>query len=192
MKNKRSKEWLTKDEYYQIINYPYITRRDELIISLLYLCALRIGELADLRVKDIDIDKGTIIIWEYKNSPDPALIPVPDSLIKMLNQWISENRLSPTKYIFSSNRSKIISRSQYHRIIKENAEAAGIEKEISSHTFRRSRATNLLDDGLPLEQVSRLLRHKHISSTMTYLKISIKGLQKAIKKIDKENRSLEF
>jgi len=59
-------------------------------------------------------------------------------------------------------------------------------REISSHTYRRSRATHLLDDSLPLEQVSRFLRHKHISSTMTYLKISIKGLQNAISKIDNQ------
>jgi integrase/recombinase XerD len=72
-------------------------------------------------------------------------------------------------------------------MIRDTAKAAGIKKEISSHTYRRSRATHLLDDGLPLEQVSRLLRHKHISSTMTYLKISIKGLQTAINKIDRNN-----
>jgi len=126
----------------------------------------------------------TIIIRESKTSNDPALVPIPTTLLKMINQWISENKLSPKKYLFSSNRSKTISRSQISRIIVSNAKQAGIEKIISTHTFRRTRATHLLDAGLPLEQVSRLLRHKHLSSTMTYLRISIKGLQKAVSKID--------
>ena len=144
MKNKRSKEWLSKEEYYQIVNYPYISRRDELIISLLYFCALRIGELEELRVRDIDIDKGTLTMWEYKNSEDPALIPIPVPLIKMLSQWITENKLSPLKYIFSSNRSKKISRTQYFRIVKDCANAAGINKEISSHTFRSYAANRIM------------------------------------------------
>ena len=79
-----------------------------------------------------------------------------------------------------------------HRIIKYAAEKAGIKKELTTHTFRRTRATHLLDAGLPLEQVSRLLRHKFISSTMVYLRISIKGLQKAINKIDTADNDLIF
>ena len=157
--HKQSKEWLTKEEYNRIINYPHISRKNEIIISLLYSCALRVSELLNIRIEDIDINNATIIIWESKNTKDPALVPVPITLLKMLNQWISENSLSQKKYLFSSNRSKTISRSQLSRIIISNGNQAGIEKTISTHTFRRTRATHLLDAGLPLEQVSRLLRH---------------------------------
>ena len=186
MKKKQSKEWLTKEEYNRIINYPHISRKDEIIITLLYSCALRVSELLNIRIEDINTDNATITIWESKNQKDPALVPIPATLLKMLNQWISENKLSSKKYLFSSNRSKTISRSQLSRIIVLTAQQAGIEKVISTHSYRRTRATHLLDAGLPLEQVSRLLRHKHITSTMTYLRISIKGLQKAINKIDME------
>ncbi len=186
MKKKQSKEWLTKEEYDRIINNPYISRKDELIISLLYSCALRVTELINIRIEDININKATITIWETKNTKNPALVPIPTTLLKMINQWITENNLTSKKYLFSSNRSKKISRSQLSRIIVLNGEQANIEKIISTHTFRRSRATHLLDAGLPLEQVSRLLRHKHLDSTMTYLRISIKGLQNAINKIDTE------
>ncbi len=162
------------------------------MISLLYFCALRVTELTKIRVEDINLNNATLTIWESKNQKDPALVPIPATLLKMLNQWITENKLSKTKYLFTSNRNKKLSRSRIHVIIKIAAERSKVEKEITTHTFRRTRATHLLDAGLPLEKVNQLLRHKHLSSTMVYLKISIKGLQREINKIDKQDNDLPF
>ena len=178
---------MTKEEYFKLINHPEIPRRDDLIIQLLYSCALRVSELCTIRVKDIDISNATITIWESKRSSEPALVPVPAPVLKLLNQWIKDNQLTKTRYLFSSRTSRRLSRTQIHRLIKEATEQAGIDKELSSHSFRRSRATHLLDAGLPIEQVSKLLRHKYITSTMHYLRISIKGLQKSINEIDLKN-----
>jgi integrase/recombinase XerD len=164
----------------------------EMIISILYGCALRVSELFNLKVKDINIDNATITIWATKRSNDPALVPVPVPVLKMINQWITENKLSKNRYLLFSSRNKKLSRIQIHWIIKYAAEKAGIEKELTTHTFRRTRAIHLLDAGLPLEQVSRLLRHKYLSSTMIYLKISIKGLQQAIDKIDNQETDLSY
>ncbi|GAF79250.1 unnamed protein product, partial [marine sediment metagenome] len=180
MKKKQPKTWVTKEEYNRIINNPYLSRKDDLILQLLYSCAFRVGELVNIKVKDIDIKNSTISIWESKGSTDPALVPIPLSLTKMINQWIIDNRLSPNRYLFFSTHDSKVSRSLIHNLVKKAGQRAGIEKEITTHTFRRSRATHLLDAGLPIEQVSRLLRHKYLNSTMIYLRISIKGLQKAI------------
>ena len=187
---KQPKEWLTKEEYNQLINHPELPRKDDLIIQLLYGCALRVSELCNIRVKDINIPNATITIWESKRSDDPALVPVPAPLLKMINQWIRDNRLTKIRYLFFSSHSQKLSRTQVHRIIKDAGKRAGLEKEITTHVMRRTRAALLLDSGLPLEQVSRLLRHKYLSSTMIYLKISIKGLQQAISKIDSSDDSV--
>ncbi|MFO8146412.1 MAG: tyrosine-type recombinase/integrase [Gillisia sp.] len=152
MKNKRPKEWLTKKEFNQMINYPYITRREELIISMLYYCALRVSELINLRVRDINIDNATITVREGKRSKGPALVPLPEHLLKMLTQWIFDNNLTKTRFLLFSKHNKNLSRVQIHRIVKEVGKKAGIEKEITTHTFRRTRAIHLLDDGLPIEQ----------------------------------------
>ncbi len=188
MKKKQPKTWLTKEEYNQLINHPFLPRKDDLIIQMLYGCALRVSELCNIRVRDINFENATITIWESKRANEPALVPVPVPLLKMINQWITDNNLSKLRFLFFSSQSKKLSRVQIHRLIKEAGNRADIEKELTTHTFRRSRATHLLDAGLPIEQVSRLLRHKHLSSTMIYLRISIKGLQKEINKIDQ----LEF
>ena len=192
MKKKQPKEWLTKEEYNQLINNPYLPRKDDLIIQLLYGCALRVSELCNIRVKDVNIENATIIIWESKRSKEPALVPVPTPLLKMINQWISDNKLTKASYLFFSQLSSKISRAQIHRLIKEASQRSGIKKAITTHSMRRTRATLLLDEGLPIEQVSRLLRHKNIISTMVYLQISIKGLQQAISKIDTKNSLPDF
>ncbi len=181
-----------KEEYNQLLNNPYLPRKDDLIIQMLYGCALRVSELCNIRVKDVNIENATITILESKRSKDPALVPVPTTLLKMINQWISDNNLTKASYLFFSQLSPKISRTQIHRIIKEAGQRAGIEKAITTHSMRRTRATLLLDEGLPLEQVSRLLRHKNIISTMVYLQISIKGLQQAISKIDTKNSLPDF
>ncbi len=186
MKKITHKEWLTKDEYNRIINHPHISRKDDLIIQILYGCALRVSELCNIKVMDINIDNSTLCIWKSKRSNDPALVPVPAPVLKITNQWIKENKLSKNRYLLFSSRTKKLSRIQVHRIVKYAATRAGIDKAISTHSLRRSRATHLLDAGLPLEQVSRLLRHKYLNSTMIYLKISIKGLQQSINKIDEQ------
>jgi len=183
---KQPKEWLTKEEYNQLINHTDLSTKDDLIIQLLYGCALRVTELCNIRVRDIDFSNATITIWESKRSDDPALVPVPAPVLKRIKQWISDNRLTKMRYLFFTRHSRKISRTQVHRLIKAAGQRAGIEKELTTHVFRRTRAALLLDAGLPLEQVSRLLRHKHITSTMHYLRISIKGLQKAISEIDNQ------
>jgi integrase/recombinase XerD len=186
MKNKRSKEWLTKKEFNNLINHPNIPRKDELIISLLYYCALRVSELINLRVRDVDTENATICVWYGKYSDGPVLVPVAKPILKIINQWISDHKLTKTKFLLSTQDKEKPSRTQIHRIVKRSGKRALIDKNISTHSFRRSRATHLLDDGLALEQVSKLLRHKHLVSTMDYLKISIKDLQKAITKIDNQ------
>jgi integrase/recombinase XerD len=136
MKIKATKEWLTKEEYNRIINNPYLPRKDDLIIQMLYGCAFRVSELCNLKVKDIHIPNATITIWESKTSNSPALVPVPSPILKLIYQWITAHRLNKNRYLFFSSHSQKLSRSQIHRLIKKAAQKADIEKEISSHTFR--------------------------------------------------------
>ena len=141
---KQPKEWLTKEEYNRLINHPYIPTKDDLIIQMLYGCALRVSELSNIRVRDIDIDNGTICIWETKRSNDPALVPIPAPVLKMLNQWITDNNLTKIRYLFFSSHSKKLSRTQIHRIVKEAAERADIKKKLTCHSFRSYVANQIM------------------------------------------------
>jgi len=106
---KYSKEWNTKQEFNDIINNPEISRRDELIISVLYWCTLRVSEMAVLKIKDIDIVNRTLTLWQSKKSDDPELVPIPGHLIKQISQWIREKKLSPEKITWSGPRRAVIS-----------------------------------------------------------------------------------
>ena len=183
-KTKYSKEWLTKAEIGLILNNPAISRRDELIISMLYWCALRVSEMAAIKIKDINIKTGNLTLWQSKKSDTPELIHIPEQLIKSISQWTRENKLKPKDYLIRSQKGGSLSRIQIYRSIKDNARRIGIAKKITTHSFRRSRATHLLDGGLPLEKVSRFLRHNRLESTMVYLKISINDLKRDIARID--------
>ena len=159
-----SKEWLTKKEFEQIVNNPEISRRDEIIISILYYCALRVSEMAALKVKDIDIEKCTLTLWQLKKSDHPELIPVPAHLVKQINQWVREQNKKPTDHLIHSQKGG----NRIYGIIEKNGLKANGRKNLTTHTFRRPRATHLLDAGLPIEKVSRILRHNRPESTMTY------------------------
>lgn len=71
-------------------------------------------------------------------------------------------------------------------MIKKSASLAGIEKKITTHSFRRSRATHLLENGMDLAIVSRFLRHKKLDTTIKYLKISKKTLYNDMEAVDKK------
>ena len=68
-------------------------------------------------------------------------------------------------------------------LVKEYSRKSEINKDISTHTFRRTRALHLLNDGVPLEKVSKYLRHKNISTTIEYLKITVEDLKAELQKI---------
>ena len=112
MRTTNSKEWLTKEEYKMLINNPHISRKDELIISILYGSALRVSELSNLKIKDIDKIKGTLVLWKSKYSEDPALLPIPIKTLKLINQWIKDKKLKPDNYLIPSQKGKGLSRIQ--------------------------------------------------------------------------------
>lgn len=109
---KYSKEWITKQEFNDIINHPDISRRDELIISCLYWCALRVSELSNLKVKNIDIKNNNLILWQSKKSDHPELIPVPAHLIKQISQWKKEHNKKPIEPLVHSQKGSSLSRIQ--------------------------------------------------------------------------------
>ncbi len=143
-KTKYSKEWLTKAEIGQILNNPGISRRDELMISMLYWCALRVSEMAAIKIKDINIKTGNLTLWQSKKSDDPELVHIPEQLIKSISQWTRENKLKPKDYLIRSQKGGSLSRIQIYRSIKDNARRIGIKKKITTHSFRRYAANRIM------------------------------------------------
>lgn len=180
-----TKEWLTPQEW-EILISSDMREQDGLILYLLYGCALRVSEMCSLKAEDISIEEKLLIIRKSKNQPDPRAVPITSkTLIGLLDEHVKQMGLVRGDYLFPGRHMRnCISRKAVYERCKRLAREAGIEKPITTHTFRRSRITHLIDAGMPIEQVQFLAGHKGINTTTKYYKYSTAALRKAMVKFD--------
>lgn len=166
--------------------------RDHAIIELLYACGLRVSELCNLRFSDLFLEDGYIHV-RGKGQKD-RLVPIASSTIDELRRWFQTRqhisaRPGEEDYVFiSPHRGRHLSRVTVFHNIKEYALMAGIQKEISPHTFRHSFATHLLERGANLRGVQALLGHESIATTEIYLHLDRQHLREEILTCHPRNR----
>lgn len=159
-------------------------KRDHAIIEVLYSCGLRVSELCNLRFSDLFLEEGFIHV-RGKGQKD-RLIPISQSAIDELRRWFvtrQDIKVKPgeEEYVFlSPHRGRHLSRITVFHNIKEYALIAGIEKDISPHTFRHSFATHLLERGANLRGVQAMLGHESIGTTEIYLHLDRQHLREEI------------
>ena len=149
-------------------------QRNRAILETLYSCGLRVSELTNLKLSDLYFDEGFIKV-EGKGSKQ-RLVPVsPRAINEIKMYFIDRNRVNIKKdyedFLFISKRGTNLSRIMIFHLIKELAEATGITKNISPHTFRHSFATHLLEGGANLRAIQCMLGHESIATTEIYTHI---------------------
>lgn len=152
-------------------------KRDLAILEILYGCGLRVSEAAGLRVSDIFKDDGFLRIVGKGNKQ--RLVPMGESAIEAVDSYLTE-RPFDNDTLFLNIHGKQLSRISIFNMIKSQAIAAGIQKEISPHTFRHSFATHLVEAGADLRAVQEMLGHESILTTEIYTHIDRAKWQKAI------------
>lgn len=158
-------------------------QRNKAILEMLYGSGLRVSELVNLRLSNMNSDEGYMLV-EGKGSKQ-RLVPVSDKALHELELWyIDRNLLSVTRgnedYVFLNRRGSKLTRAMIFAIVKQLAELAGIRKNVSPHTFRHSFATHLLENGANLRAIQQLLGHESITTTEIYTHIDIHFLKKTI------------
>ena len=141
--------------------------RDRAILELLYSCGLRVSELCDMCIGDLFFGEGYIRVMGKGNKQ--RLVPISGvarDRIQLYLETRERNRRQDT--LFLNNRGTQLTRVMIFTIIKQAAKRAGIEKNISPHTFRHSFATHLLAGGANIRQVQELLGHENILTTEIY------------------------
>jgi integrase/recombinase XerD len=167
--------------------------RNRAIIEVLFSCGLRVSELCNLRFSDLFLEDGYIHV-RGKGQKD-RLVPIASSTIDELRRWFQTRqhisaRPGEEDYVFiSPHRGRHLSRVTIFHNIKEYALMAGIQKEISPHTFRHSFATHLLERGANLRGVQALLGHESIATTEIYLHLDRQHLREEILTCHPRNRS---
>ena len=158
-------------------------QRNRTILETLYSCGLRVSELCNLKLSDLYLEEGFIKV-EGKGSKQ-RLTPISPRVIRELQLYfLDRNQISIKKdyedYVFISKRGKNISRITVFHVIKTLAEAIGMKKTISPHTFRHSFATHLLEGGANLRAIQCMLGHESIGTTEIYTHIDKNRLRSEI------------
>ena len=178
---------LSVQEVEDIINSidrtDWIGLRDKAILEVLYGCGLRVSEAVSLRISGLYLDEGFVRIIGKGNKE--RLIPLGDMACSAVRAYL-DVRPQPgdsdsDDLLFLNRFGKSFSRVSMFKLIKKQALAAGINKEISPHTFRHSFATHLVENGADLRVVQEMLGHESITTTEIYTHIETQTWQKDIR-----------
>lgn len=143
------------------------------IIALLYSCGLRIGELINLKLFDIDIDRRQLIVRHGKGRKDRYVI-LAESFLPLLHNYIITYQ--PKTYVFEGQSGANYSPESIRSFLKRSCQNAKIKKRVTPHTLRHSYATHLLESGIDIRYIQELLGHAKPETTMIYTHISKKDL----------------
>ena len=169
--------------------------RNRAIIETLYSCGLRVSELCNLKLSNLYLDEGYIRVLGKGNKE--RLAPISPRAINELQNYFYDRNLwdipaAYSDYVFITVRRSIknIGRIMVFHLIKELAEAAQIQKNISPHTLRHSFATHLLEGGADLRAIAAMLGHESITTTEIYTHVDRSRLRQEI--IDHHPRNIKY
>lgn len=162
-----------------------IAIRDNAMLVLLYSTGLRVSELVRLPMAACNLSAGFVRVIGKGNKE--RLIPFGREAKEKIERYLKSSRPSILKqkrsnYLFVTNRGSCMTRLRFWQIVRKNAMAAGISKEISPHMLRHSFATHLLSRGADLRAVQMMLGHSDISTTQIYTHIDQDRLKNIHKK----------
>lgn len=153
---------------------------DQTIILVLYSCGLRVSELCGLQRKNVHLDQKILRIFGKGNKE--RLVPMSQGCADGLRRYFSWRKDQTASLVFIHKNGKGISRQYVHRLIKKQCALCNLPPEISSHSFRHSFATHLLQGHADLRIVQELLGHSDISTTQIYTHVDDERLKEAYSK----------
>ena len=148
----------------------YKSRRDKAMLELLYATGIKVSELIELTVSNINLQIG---ILHLHNEKKERIVPMYPAAVKAISSYLVNVRPvivtdEAEDRLFTNMNGQPMSRQGFWKIIKHYAETAGIKKDITPHTLRHSFAAHLLENGAQLKDIKEMLGHSDISSTQVY------------------------
>lgn len=160
---------LAKSEVVTMIN-SLDNIKHKLILQILFGSGLRVSELVDLKINDIDFARKVITIKHGKGAKDRITI-ISEQTLKNIEKYLNE--FQPLIYLFESYEpgNKLNVRSA-QKVVAEAARLACINKDVSAHSLRHSFATHLLENGTDIRYIQELLGHARLETTQIYTKVA--------------------
>lgn len=146
-----------------------LSYRNRMIIEILYACGLRVSELVNIKLSDINMADKTIKVLGKGNKE--RIVFFGDYAYEAINNYLSVRNIDNEYLVLNNNGNKITSRG-IEKIINNIIEKACISNHASPHTFRHTFATHMLNNGCPLKSVQEFLGHSSLSSTEVYTHIT--------------------
>ena len=175
---------MSEDEVERLLQSPNIEldieTRDKAMIEMLYATGMRISELINLKITDIDIERSVLKVLG-KGSKE-RLIPFGEKASDSLSYYLKKRKKYLAKEVFISNRGKKMTRTGFWQRIKIYLSREALQDSISPHTLRHAFATHLLNRGADLRSVQLLLGHSDLSTTQIYTHIAKQRLGEVLKK----------
>ena len=146
--------------------------RNRAILETLYSCGLRVTELINLKISNINFKEGYIKV--IGKGDKERLTPIGSNALKYISIYVNEVRIhqkiskNHEDFVFLNNRGSKLSRVMIFTLIKRIVDKVGIKKKVSPHTFRHSFATHLIEGGADLRAVQEMLGHESITTTEIY------------------------
>lgn len=162
---------LTKDEVKQLINSAD-NEKSRLIMSMLYSSGLRVSELVNLKVGDVDFKQLTGWVRKGKGSKD-RIFTLSQTLAEDLQSYLADRT-----YVYMFSKMKPLTTRNIQKIIAGSRVKAGINKKVTPHTLRHSFATHLLEQGTDIRLIQALLGHSSLTTTQVYTHVSSDQIRK--------------
>lgn len=193
-KEKRIPKFINYQGIDEIFNIPDINiiegQREKVILEILYGSGIRVSELVNIRIKDIDFSNKTILIFGKGNKE--RIVPFGEYALEALNIYVDDARekyldgKSSDYLIVGKNETQLTTR-RIEQIIDNLIKKTSIKMNITPHMFRHTFATHLLDNGCDLIAVQELLGHESLSSTEIYTHVSNEHLREVYYKCHPRN-----
>lgn len=171
-------EVLTIDEINKILDAVNLSEkaglRDRAMLETMYASGLRVSELTNLEINNIDFESGFLRVFG-KGSKE-RIVPIGKSALSFIEEYMKLTRdkiknVKSLNYVFLNLRGGKLSRMGVWNIVDTYCKKAGIKKEVHPHTFRHSFATHLLEGGADIRIIQEMLGHSDISTTQIYTHI---------------------
>lgn len=176
-------EPLTDEEIERLINIPdetqYAQFRDFVMMYLMLDTGMRIQEVCNLEVSEIDFKTRSIILPASKNkNRKPRILPLSNQVVKLLLELVTENKANfDTEFVFVSNIGTQYNANSFRRRLTIYKEKAGIDKRVSPHVFRHMFCKNFILNGGDIFTLQRIVGHADISTTRKYIQMDDKAIR---------------
>lgn len=173
---------MTQQEMRKLLD-SVVNVKHRTLLSLMYSTGMRLSEIANLKIEEVDSGQMLIRITAGKGKKD-RYVPLSAILLQELRLYFIQYR--PEKFLFNgAGKGRKYAPRTIQRIMQLTLMKAGLQnKDYSVHTIRHSFATHLLDNGTDLQAIQQLMGHQHINQTVHYLHLSTKRLQKIVNPYD--------